>query len=316
MNYYELLDVPHNATTDEIKQHYRKYARIHHPDKGGDAEQFKQIQEAYETLMDPLKRHQYDIDLSGTNHTFTQQDYELIFSYYNSLIQSVEVRLMMSLFYSIPQETRAKVNLRNLFKQQFNQQSQPTKAPSQTLIHTQSMKFIDATQLYDSFTLHLKRSLQDVFRRRCKQITLKTRTRYYHLFIIDSDYSIRLYNDDSSTITIELTTVSDHNFYKQGYDLCYLKKIDVYEYYYGATFHIQLPNRLNVCCVASDLDQKKMSFIEGFGFYDPLKQQRGRLKILYQLTHRPMDESTRETIKQLFHKKEVFIDPSYPVYKI
>ena len=88
------------------------------------------------------------------------------------------------------------------------------------------------------------------------------------MFIIDSDYSIRLYNDDSSTITIELTTVSDHNFYKQGYDLCYLKKIDVYEYYYGATFHIQLPNRLNVCCVASDLDQKKTSFIEGFGFYD------------------------------------------------
>ena len=149
-----------HATTDEIKQHYRKYARTDHPDKGGDAEQFKQIHEAYETLMDPLKRHQYDIDLSGTNHTFTQQDYELIFSYYNSLIQSVEVRLMMSLFYSIPQETRAKVNLRNLFKQQSQQ---PTKAPSQTLIHTQSMKFIDATQLYDSFTLHLKRSLHDVF---------------------------------------------------------------------------------------------------------------------------------------------------------
>ena len=311
---YQTLGVQETASDQDIKKAYKKLALQHHPDKGGDAEQFKQIHEAYETLMDPLKRHQYDIDLSGTNHTFTQQDYELIFSYYNSLIQSVEVRLMMSLFYSIPQETRAKVNLRNLFKQQFNQQ--PTKVPSQTLIHTQSMKFIDATQLYDSFTLHLKRSLQDVFRRRCKQITLKTRTRYYHLFIIDSDYSIRLYNDDSSTITIELTTVSDHNFYKQGYDLCYLKMIDLYEYYYGATFHIQLPNRLNVCCVASNLDQKKMSFIEGFGFYDPLKQQRGRLKILYQLTHRPMDESKRETIKQLFHKKEVFIDPSYPVYKI
>ena len=28
MNYYELLDVPVNATTDEIKQHYRKYTRI------------------------------------------------------------------------------------------------------------------------------------------------------------------------------------------------------------------------------------------------------------------------------------------------
>ena len=38
MNYYELLDVPKNATTEEIKQHYRKYAKIHHPDKGGDAD--------------------------------------------------------------------------------------------------------------------------------------------------------------------------------------------------------------------------------------------------------------------------------------
>ena len=83
MNYYELLDVPVNATTDEIKQHYRKYARIHHPDKGGDAEKFKQIQEAYETLMDPIQRHQYDIDLSGNNFTFTQEDYDLIYKYYN-----------------------------------------------------------------------------------------------------------------------------------------------------------------------------------------------------------------------------------------
>ena len=26
--------------------------------------------------MDPIKRHQYDMDLSGTNYTFTQDDYD------------------------------------------------------------------------------------------------------------------------------------------------------------------------------------------------------------------------------------------------
>ena len=313
MNYYELLQVPPNATTDEIKRHYYKYARVYHPDKGGDPEKFKEIQEAYETLMDPIRRHQYDIDLSGTKYTFTKEDYDLIFNYYNSFIQSVEVRFMMSLFYSIPQDVRSKVTLSNLFKRS---PPPPTQSTSTTLLRTNHLKYIDATQLYDSFTLHLKRSLDDVFNRVCKQIIIKTRKTYYHLYISDSDYCVKLFNDNQSMITLELTTVPNHNYYKQGYDLCYLKKIDMYEYYYGATFKLTLPNRLKVCCVATELTQKKRSFIEGFGFYDPLKQKRGRLKIMYQLTHRPMDDSAKETIKQLFHKKETFIDPSYPVYNI
>ena len=309
MNYYELLDVPKNATTDEIKQHYRKYARIHHPDKGGDPEQFKEIHEAYETLMDPIKRHQYDMDMSGTNYTFTQDDYDMIFKYYNSFINSVEVRLMMSLFYSIPKDVRSKVNLSTLFKKK-------KVSISTTLIKTDSIKYIDATQLYDSITLHLKRSLKDVFKRVCKQIIVKTRKNYYHVFITDSDYNIYLFNDKNSTIKLELTTLPDNNFYKKGYDLCYIKKIDLYELYYGATFSIKLPNKFNICCIANNLIKKKTSYIDTFGFYNPRKRQRGKLQIIYKITHSDIDESNKELFKQLFHKKEVFIDPSYPVYKI
>ena len=212
MNYYELLDVPTNATTEEIKKHYRKYALLHHPDKGGDEEQFKLILEAYETLMDPILRHQYDIELSGNSYTFTQDDYDMIYRYYNSFINSVEVRLMMSLFYSIPKSARNKVNLSNLFKKKH-------KSKSTQLITTHNIKYIDATLLFDNITLHLKRSLKDVFKRVLKQIIVKTRSTYYHLFITDSDYNIYLYNDTKSMITIELKTLSDHNFYKKGYDL-------------------------------------------------------------------------------------------------
>tara|TARA_Y100000768_G_scaffold90535_1_gene65213 strand:- start:1173 stop:2102 length:930 start_codon:yes stop_codon:yes gene_type:complete len=309
MNYYELLDVPVNATTDEIKQHYRKYARIHHPDKGGDPEKFKEIQTAYEILMDPIQRHQYDMDLSGTNYTFTQADYDMIYRYYNSFINSVEVRLMMSLFYSVPKDIRSKVNLSTLFKRKKVSQST-------TLIKTDSIKYIDATQLYDSITLHLKRSLKDVFKRVCKQIIVKTRTNYYHVFITDSDYNIYLFNDTKSTIKLELTTLPDNNFYKKGYDLCYIKKIDLYELYYGATFSIKLPNKFNICCIATNLTKKKISYIDTFGFYNPKKRSRGKLQIIYQITHSDIDESNKELFKQLFHKKEVFIDPSYPVYKI
>ena len=310
MNYYELLDVPVNATTDEIKQHYRKYARIHHPDKGGDPEKFKQIQEAYETLMDPIKRHQYDIDLSGKDYTFTREDYDLIFKYYNSFINSVEVRLMMSLFYSVPNDIRSRIDLRNLFKKRKKQST------SRQLIKTTDMKVVDATQLYDCITLHLKRPLKDVFKRVCKEIIVKTRKTYYHLFITESDYDIYLYNGTDSTIKLELTTLPDHNFYKHNYDLCYLKKIDLYECYYGAKFKLQLPNKFNICCIANNLTHKKMSFIDTFGFYNPSIKKRGKLKIIYQIVHSPIDPSNQQLFKKLFHKKEVFIDPSYPVYKI
>ena len=309
MNYYKLLDVPKNATTDEIKKHYHKYARMYHPDKGGDPEKFKDIQLAYEILMDPIKRHQYDMNLSGKNYTFTQDDYDLIYKYYNSFINSVEVRLMMNLFYSVPKDARSKVNLANLFKKK--KISQSTK-----LIKTDTIKYIDATQLYDSITLHLKRALKDVFKRVCKQIIVKTRSTYYHLFITDSDYNIYLFNDKHSTIKLELTTLPDHNFYKHGYDLCYIKKIDLYELYYGSTFKIQLPNKFNICCIAKQLTKKKISFIDTFGFYNPKMRVRGKLKIIYQLVHSDINDSNKELFKKLFHKKEVFIDPSYPVYKI
>ena len=60
MDYYETLGVNHTSTPKEIKNAYRKLASKHHPDKGGDTEQFKKIQEAYDTLNDPQKKHQYD----------------------------------------------------------------------------------------------------------------------------------------------------------------------------------------------------------------------------------------------------------------
>lgn len=59
-NYYQTLGVNENATQDEIKKSYRKLAMEHHPDKGGNEDQFKKISEAYDILNDENKRKQYD----------------------------------------------------------------------------------------------------------------------------------------------------------------------------------------------------------------------------------------------------------------
>jgi molecular chaperone DnaJ len=64
MDLYVILGLPHGATDAEIKRAYRRLARRYHPDINpgdGTAEaRFRQILEAYETLIDPDRRHRYD----------------------------------------------------------------------------------------------------------------------------------------------------------------------------------------------------------------------------------------------------------------
>ena len=60
MSYYEVLEISKGSSDIEIKKAYKILVLKHHPDKGGDVEKFKQIQEAYETLSDPIKKAGYD----------------------------------------------------------------------------------------------------------------------------------------------------------------------------------------------------------------------------------------------------------------
>lgn len=60
-DYYKILGVPRNASQEEIKKAYYRLAHKYHPDKGGDPEKFKEINEAYQVLSDKEKRAQYDM---------------------------------------------------------------------------------------------------------------------------------------------------------------------------------------------------------------------------------------------------------------
>ncbi|MCZ2392213.1 MAG: DnaJ domain-containing protein, partial [Acidobacteria bacterium] len=59
-DYYAILGVQKNATEDEIKKSFRRLAHEHHPDKGGDPQKFKDVNEAFQVLGDKEKRAKYD----------------------------------------------------------------------------------------------------------------------------------------------------------------------------------------------------------------------------------------------------------------
>ena len=63
-DYYAILGVAKDADAAEIKKKFRRLARECHPDVAGDdpraAARFTQLREAYETLVDPIRRDRYD----------------------------------------------------------------------------------------------------------------------------------------------------------------------------------------------------------------------------------------------------------------
>lgn len=79
MDHYSTLGLDKSASADDIQKAFRKAAMKHHPDRGGDAGKFQEINEAYSTLSDPQRRAEYD--MAGQN-PFGQQGHPFANSFH------------------------------------------------------------------------------------------------------------------------------------------------------------------------------------------------------------------------------------------
>jgi curved DNA-binding protein CbpA len=83
-DFYYILGLDSNCTLDEIKEAYRKLSKKFHPDLNqGDKyfeNRFREIKEAYDTLIDPNKRTRYNAELKksksdASGEGYTKQQY-------------------------------------------------------------------------------------------------------------------------------------------------------------------------------------------------------------------------------------------------
>ena len=168
-DYYKILELSKNCTKSDIKKKYHKLSLKYHPDKnGGHNKQFLKINEAYQTLYDNEKRKLYDLKFIFRDIDLTEEEYTLMFSYYNKFLESKEYKLMLLLYKSIPKNI--KKDIINKFKYR------------NTKI-VKAEKSIDISSLEDDDFINLVVKREDYDNNVLKVIYIFSKTGIYYLYL-------------------------------------------------------------------------------------------------------------------------------------
>lgn len=269
MNYYQILGIELNSSYDEIKKKYRELARIYHPDKNnGNDNKFKEVNKAYNELIDPEKRRMYDLSLKIDEIPFVKNFNNINMNDVKNMDFNNLSNLMSSFMFSgqKPCNDRPIPNIIYNFMKMYNN------------------KYEEKSEKKE---INLAFSFNDAYKNKVKKVKYDGQQ-----FLLPLDRRIYEINNYKFKIHIK-----DHEIFKviDDYDIEIDIKISIYEAIFKKEFYFTGPNENNLKLIINKSILNNNEFkIDNFGL--PKKnEKRGDLYINFII-----DESN---IKQDYNNK-------------
>jgi len=298
-NLYEILEIPPNATIDEIKKSYKKLVIKWHPDKHMNdinnikniEEKFRNIQIAYEILSDVDRKNKYDlmnesdkIQLFDTFKTYFST-YHSFDKYYNSFI---------NLFYNGNESDLKndfnKFNFNNIYDNIIHKLTENT----DTLINNLNIEYTLNVSLEDKYN--------DVYKR--INIPRKTKNDFIaDIRVLENQIILEKEGELYGSLIINIISNIPSNIQIINNDIYVIKEITLYEYLYGGSFEYNhLDDSIININFNSFINKSPVSIINNKGFvYLDDDNKRGDLIIHYMI--KDIDDNIfKNKIKDLYKK--------------
>lgn len=240
MNFYDILEVPHDANSEVIRKSYRRLATLYHPDKNKNKEvdttrQFTEIKAAYEVLSDPVKRKEYD--LMNTDQKLAL--YDTIKDYFSTVSPKFKnaVDKLINEFYSDEEELRSDINSFNFSKLYNRFRETILNKDPLGIMSFDSISFDEHEPVKRDIYEHIKVTLDDRYKNRKKKITVQYPNNKSESFIIpclNSEAVFKGKGENGGNLIINILC-EEHPKFEQlnQYNVIYTAPISIYEYFYG-----------------------------------------------------------------------------------